>query len=220
MRLSHRRKRDHKYKVRRHAWKSKQARAARRILFWTADSVALQTIRADRFGVRVGEALAAMGRDFRLRMGEFITKMPCHEEVERFPMSESPVLIAPDRIGKGRLWCRFKDKLSSWFRGRSVEIMMKSNVEPNLYRCPTCKGERQSFVFVNTGLDSSQHYSEIRQCDRCMGAGYVSKAVIDAIENGKRLRKARVDRGLTLREAALQEGVSVATISKREYGYL
>ncbi|MCG6268296.1 hypothetical protein [Vibrio furnissii] len=92
MRLSHRRKRDHKYKVRRHAWKSKQARAARTWRFYAADSVALQTIRADRFAAQAGEALAALGRDFRRRMGDFITKMPCHEEVERFPMFESSEL--------------------------------------------------------------------------------------------------------------------------------
>jgi hypothetical protein len=89
-----------------------------------------------------------------------------------------------------------------------------------MHPCPTCGGKRQSVVFVNTGLDSSKHYSEVRECDRCKGAGYVSQDVIDAIENGKRLRKIRVDKCLTLREAATQEGVSVATISKRENGYI
>lgn len=89
-----------------------------------------------------------------------------------------------------------------------------------MHQCPTCKGKRQSVVFVNAGLFGSEHYTEIRECDRCLGAGYVSQDVIDAIERGKELRRSRLNKGLTMREAAKLESVSVATISKREYGYV
>ncbi|PMT73900.1 hypothetical protein C1S86_24410 [Vibrio parahaemolyticus] len=85
--------------------------------------------------------------------------------------------------------------------------------------CPDCNGRRSSFVFVNTGLDSSNHYSEIRKCRRCKGAGYVPKNVIDAIEKGKALRKKRIAQGLTLKQAAEAEGVMVAVISQRELGF-
>ena len=89
-----------------------------------------------------------------------------------------------------------------------------------LITCPSCNGTRNSVVFVNTGLDSYKHYSEVRDCDRCKGAGYVSHEVIEAIEKGNQLRKERIEKGLTLREMAVAEGVSVSTISKRECGYL
>lgn len=88
-----------------------------------------------------------------------------------------------------------------------------------MHICPDCKGKRSSFVFVNTGLDSSHHYSEVRKCNRCLGAGYVSQDVINAIKQGKQLRKQRIDKGLTLREAALAEGVSVSFVSQRELGF-
>ncbi|MDF4490324.1 hypothetical protein R7D96_22115 [Vibrio sp. Vb2853] len=89
-----------------------------------------------------------------------------------------------------------------------------------LITCPSCQGNRTSVVFVNTGLDSSQHYSEVRDCDRCSGAGYVPHEVVEAIEKGKQLRKERIDKGFTLRQMATQEGVSVSVISKRELGYI
>ncbi|MFC5079528.1 hypothetical protein VTH8203_01515 [Vibrio thalassae] len=85
-------------------------------------------------------------------------------------------------------------------------------------QCPTCGGKKESVVFVNTGLDSSGHYTEIQKCGRCLGAGYVSQEIIDDIERGKQLRADRVAKGLTLREAAKSEGVTVATISQRENG--
>ncbi|EOW7148427.1 hypothetical protein ACOZ82_001954 [Vibrio parahaemolyticus] len=88
-----------------------------------------------------------------------------------------------------------------------------------MYKCPTCKGQRQSIAFVNTGIDSSKHYSEVQTCERCLGAGYVSKDILDAIERGKQLRHERIDKGYTLRDAAKAEGVSVSIISKRELGY-
>ncbi len=89
-----------------------------------------------------------------------------------------------------------------------------------LITCPSCQGNRTSVIFVNTGLDSSQHYSEVRDCDRCSGTGYVSREVVEAIEKGKQLRKERIDKGFTLRQMAEQEGVAVAVISKRELGYI
>lgn len=93
-------------------------------------------------------------------------------------------------------------------------------MEKVLITCPSCQGNRFSVVFVNTGLDSSQHYREVRDCDRCLGAGHVSHEVIEAIEKGKQLRKERIDKGFTLRQMAMLEGVSVAVISKRELGYI
>lgn len=89
-----------------------------------------------------------------------------------------------------------------------------------MYPCPTCNGTRKSVVFVNTGADRKGHYTEVRTCDRCLGAGMVSQDVIDAIEYGKRLRKARIDKGLTLRQVAASEGVSTALVSRRELGYV
>lgn len=93
-------------------------------------------------------------------------------------------------------------------------------LENGNYVCPSCNGNRKSICFVNTGIDSSKHYAEERNCDRCKGAGEVSEAVLVAIEQGKELRKDRVARGLTMSEAAEERGVSVATISKMERGYL
>ncbi|WP_031410627.1 helix-turn-helix domain-containing protein [Vibrio parahaemolyticus] len=89
-----------------------------------------------------------------------------------------------------------------------------------MHICPACNGQRESVVFVNTGLNSEEHYSEIRKCDRCLGAGFVSQEVIDAIEHGKQLRKIRIAKGQTLRQVAKFEGVSVAHVSRRELGYI
>ena len=88
-----------------------------------------------------------------------------------------------------------------------------------MHQCPDCKGKRQLIRFCNTGLDSSKHYAEMRDCPRCLGAGYVSQDVIDSIQKGKGLRRDRQDRGFSLLEMARFEGVSVATISRREQGY-
>lgn len=93
-------------------------------------------------------------------------------------------------------------------------------LENGNYVCPSCNGNRKSVCFVNTGVDSSKHYAEERDCDRCKGAGEVSEAILIAIEQGKAFRKDRVARGLTMLEAAEEKGVSVATISKMELGYL
>ncbi|EJB8454905.1 hypothetical protein MW332_004753 [Vibrio parahaemolyticus] len=89
-----------------------------------------------------------------------------------------------------------------------------------MHPCPTCNGTRKSVVFVNTGADRKGHYTEVRTCDRCLGAGFVSQEVIDAIEHGKQLRKIRIAKGQTLRQVAKCDGVSVAHVSRRELGYI
>lgn len=49
--------------------------------------------------------------------------------------------------------------------------------------CQACKGRGKTFVFYNTGLDSSKHYSNYETCSMCYGKVAVS------VEDANKLRK-------------------------------
>lgn len=87
-----------------------------------------------------------------------------------------------------------------------------------LHQCPSCFGNGELVSFVNTGADSSEHYSRNDTCLRCYGSGKVSDEVLEQIKIGTDFRKKRIESGLSLFEAAKNEGVSVSVISKRELG--
>ncbi len=101
MKLSHRRKRNHKAKIRRHAWKLKQTRSYRRKQFVELNPVVkVDSHRADEVFLparRLGEALVNIGHDARRKIGGLITKPQFRtwlgvNEIESFPISESDSL--------------------------------------------------------------------------------------------------------------------------------
>ncbi|WP_345840856.1 hypothetical protein [Shewanella algae] len=85
--------------------------------------------------------------------------------------------------------------------------------------CNDCNGKGVVNAFVNTGLDSSQHYYGQTHCYRCNGTGSVPEEMTQWIEDGKRLRQERVQRGETLLMAANRQGLSIAQLSAIETGH-
>lgn len=101
MKLSHRRKRSHKAKIRHHAWKLKQARSYRRNQFVALTPVVkVDSHRADEVFLPakgLGAALVNIGRDARREMSGLITTPLFRtwlevDEIESFPLSESDSL--------------------------------------------------------------------------------------------------------------------------------
>jgi len=85
-------------------------------------------------------------------------------------------------------------------------------------QCPSCSGKGESFAFVNTGADSSKHYSGFIACHRCFGSGAVKVQMSDWIRQGRKFREARMAGGLYIGDVAERLGVSSPTVSKAYNG--
>ncbi|MGD1524242.1 hypothetical protein [Vibrio owensii] len=106
---------------------------------------------------------------------------------------------------------------STSFSSASIEDIQRRIDEKEL-ACLDCNGKGKSVAFINTGLDSSKHYSDVLTCDRCNGSGEVSVEQLGAIIEGKKLRQERVSQGLTLKQMAEKMNCSSAKISQMELG--
>ena len=84
--------------------------------------------------------------------------------------------------------------------------------------CPHCAGEGGGEAFVNRGPDIRTHSIEWVECATCRGSGKVSVEKMQAIEIGKKLRDARIERGQSLLDAAREMGLGPAELSAREHG--
>lgn len=85
--------------------------------------------------------------------------------------------------------------------------------------CPECNGTGRTKgpVHINRG-DQPHEWVESLRCFCCDGVRYISQAHWDARERGAELRKQRIARGETLREAAQRQGVTSSEISRQERG--
>lgn len=87
-------------------------------------------------------------------------------------------------------------------------------------QCPSCHGKGESFAFVNTGADSSKHYSGMVKCHRCGGLGKVPSLMSDWISASNRFRAARIADGLYMHDVGERLGVSAAAVSKAYNGLI
>lgn len=86
-----------------------------------------------------------------------------------------------------------------------------------MHKCTSCSGSGMILCHIG-GID--EHRWENRKCPVCNGTGEITKKVLDAMAKGKELRAQRVASGLTIRDIALLEGISIAEVCKRESGWL
>jgi hypothetical protein len=100
---------------------------------------------------------------------------------------------------------------------QSIEQIQK-RIGCNNLHCLDCGGKGFRFAFVNTGLDSSKHYTSFVTCHRCKGIGHVTFAQLQRMVSGKQRRAWRTDLGVTLRQASFMFGISPAGLSRIESG--
>jgi DNA-binding XRE family transcriptional regulator len=81
--------------------------------------------------------------------------------------------------------------------------------------CPSCGGAKTGYR-ISCG-DRGCWTSEIT-CDFCKGEGQVSAEASERWQRGDALRKARVERGLTLSEQAAILGVAPKALNDVEFG--
>lgn len=81
--------------------------------------------------------------------------------------------------------------------------------------CPRCHGEKVMHGFGCPGFRPMTF-----PCPDCGGAGEIPDERAGWIEAGQRMQKARVDRGVSLREEAKRLGVSAVLLSDVEHGRL
>ena len=88
--------------------------------------------------------------------------------------------------------------------------------------CPDCGGAgKQLAMFPRyaTGTPASARRSSVElECWLCGGAGKIDDTVKRRRDEGVRLRKARLARGMGLRREAERLGISASELSKREQG--
>lgn len=87
-------------------------------------------------------------------------------------------------------------------------------------QCPNCRGDRQVLVFADGhNADGTPWASNgYRDCDRCKGAGAITKDYARRIQIGMHARMDRLAVGLSLHEAARAWGKSASEISRFERG--
>lgn len=88
--------------------------------------------------------------------------------------------------------------------------------------CPHCNGAKRGLCFLD-GVDKDGHHvgwQEIRDCSTCQGTGEVDDITAKRIEAGRKLRRARLDKYESMREAAQRLGIRVVEYSQIEHGRL
>ena len=83
--------------------------------------------------------------------------------------------------------------------------------------CPDCHGAGETHAFVHDGQGCRYR---VIDCFRCSGEGTVPREMLDWIEAGQKMRAARVESGISLREAAKQRGMTATELSRMERGYV
>lgn len=84
--------------------------------------------------------------------------------------------------------------------------------------CHRCNGKGQIFGFINTGLDSSRHFSGYVNCSICLGSGQLNDEAEKWIKDGRALLERRRSLGKSLLEASQLMGISPAELSSIENG--
>ncbi len=83
-------------------------------------------------------------------------------------------------------------------------------------KCPSCAGKGKVYGFIDYA-DGSGSAGEM-DCSRCKGRGFVPDEQKDWIVSGEKIRKTRINWGITLRQRAKQLGISASELSKMERG--
>jgi hypothetical protein len=82
--------------------------------------------------------------------------------------------------------------------------------------CPNCQGRKTVFGIqhFNSGVaDIGEH-----TCTVCKGTGNVLPEHLRRLEEGERIRRDRLSKGLSISEAAEQLGISISDLSDLEHG--
>ena len=80
-------------------------------------------------------------------------------------------------------------------------------------QCPRCDGKGETWGWACPGF----RYIAL-PCHVCDGTGEVDDGYPERLERGQAMRKARVERRETMREAAQRLGISVVAYSHMEWG--
>jgi DNA-binding XRE family transcriptional regulator len=86
--------------------------------------------------------------------------------------------------------------------------------------CPDCHGQKRALVHVDGRDEKGRHFSrnEVRACWRCGGIGTIPTDYAAQIEEGGRLREARRQRNVGVREVAERLGVTPSRLTQIEMG--
>lgn len=82
-------------------------------------------------------------------------------------------------------------------------------------KCPSCGGFGRTNALVNRGDVCTW---ENVSCATCKGHGWITGEQVERRDKGEAMRRARLDRDETQREAAQRLGISVVTYSQAERG--
>jgi hypothetical protein len=93
-----------------------------------------------------------------------------------------------------------------------------------LVECPDCngKGQREFAGFVDghrNGKRFGEFRHEMQKCYRCKGEGKVPAAMLEWIKQGEAMRRARIARHESLKDAADRFGIDFVRLSHIEHGY-
>ncbi|MDH3360097.1 MAG: helix-turn-helix domain-containing protein [Desulfobulbaceae bacterium] len=84
--------------------------------------------------------------------------------------------------------------------------------------CPICEGKKKGLAFLNRGEDYRTHTQQEIVCLTCNGQGTITTEMMNRINKGKELRKRRIAKRLTLRQAASKLGILPSQLSAIEHG--
>lgn len=85
-------------------------------------------------------------------------------------------------------------------------------------QCPTCRGAKKVFAFLNKGEAPATHTQEMVPCMTCQGTGEVDAEHAQRVVEGQAYRKTRVARNENLYLCAKRLGVPTSELSKFESG--
>lgn len=84
--------------------------------------------------------------------------------------------------------------------------------------CPTCAGSKVVVASHARMADGSSRWGLQLPCFQCGGSGEVPAEMANWIEEGRRMREARIARRTGLREEAARRGISASKLSNMESG--
>lgn len=81
--------------------------------------------------------------------------------------------------------------------------------------CPDCGGER-----ARLAIAMSAGKAFMLECPTCSGSGMVTPEFLERRAEGRRMREARVKRGVGLREEAERRGMLASDLCRMESGHI
>lgn len=89
---------------------------------------------------------------------------------------------------------------------------------PDSIPCTRCSGTGQDIATHVRYADGSGAWNVHLRCSQCQGSGRIPPEMPAWIEEGRRLQKLRIKRGVTLRRLATDMGVAPSQVSAWEFG--